>query len=79
MNQKMINKLEQVLEQVMGRKIQVVNDCSFKLDLGVDSLSMVEVVLTSEEVFGVIFDQSELTAENLERTESFLKLVESKL
>lgn len=79
MQQKMIEQLEQVLEQVTGRKIRVGKDSSFKLDLGVDSLGMVEVVLASEEAFGVTFDQSELTAENLERTNAFLGLVESKL
>ncbi len=79
MNQKMIEQLEHVLEQVTGRKMRVEKDSSFKHDLGVDSLSMVEVVLASEEAFGVTFDQSELIAENLERTDAFLGLVENKL
>lgn len=72
-------KLEQILKRITGRSISVASEQSFKEELGIDSLTMVELVLATEEKFGIEFDQSDLTEENLGTTDSFLRLLERKL
>ena len=72
-------KLEQILKRITGRCISVSSEQSFKEELGIDSLTMVELVLATEEEFGIEFDQSDLTEENLGTTDAFLRLLERKL
>lgn len=72
-------KLEQILKRITGRSISVSSEQSFKEELGIDSLTMVELVLATEEEFGIEFDQSDLTEENLGTTDAFLRLLERKL
>lgn len=72
-------KLGQILKRITGRSISVSSEQSFKEELGIDSLTMVELVLATEEEFGIEFDQSDLTEENLGTTDSFLRLLERKL
>ena len=76
--QDMLKKLEKVLTKVTGRKISVQEGQDFKRDLAVDSLSMVELVLETEIEFGVTFDRSELTEENLATTSALMRLLENK-
>ena len=45
-------KLEQILKRITGRSISVSSEQSFKEELGIDSLTMVELVLATEEEFG---------------------------
>lgn len=73
-----LKKLEKILKKVTGREIAVREGQNFKLELAVDSLSMVELVLETEVEFGIAFDQSELSEENLETTSAFVRLLESK-
>lgn len=72
-------KLEQILKRITGRSISVSSEQSFKEELGIDSLTMVELVLATEEEFGIEFDQSDLTEGNLGTTDAFLRLLERKL
>lgn len=72
-------KLGQILKRITGRSISVSSEQSFKEELGIDSLTMVELVLAIEEEFGIEFDQSDLTEENLGTTDAFLRLLERKL
>lgn len=72
-------KLGQILKRITGRSISVSSEQSFKEELGIDSLTMVELVLATEEEFGIEFDQSDLTEENLGTTDAFLRLLERKL
>lgn len=72
-------KLEQILKRITGRSISVTSEQSFKEELGIDSLTMVELVLATEEEFGIEFDQSDLTEGNLGTTDAFLRLLERKL
>ena len=72
-------KLGQILKRITGRIISVSSEQSFKEELGIDSLTMVELVLATEEEFGIEFDQSDLTEENLGTTDAFLRLLERKL
>ena len=72
-------KLGQILKRITGRSISVTSEQSFKEELGIDSLTMVELVLATEEEFGIEFDQSDLTEENLGTTDAFLRLLERKL
>ena len=69
-------KLEQILKRITGRSISVSSEQSFKEELGIDSLTMVELVLATEEEFGIEFDQSDLTQEKLGLTDAFLRLLE---
>ena len=68
-------KLGQILKRITGRSISVSSEQSFKEELGIDSLTMVELVLATEEEFGIEFDQSDLTEENLGTTDAFLRLL----
>lgn len=72
-------KLGQILKRITGRSISVSSEQSFKEELGIDSLTMVELVLATEEEFGIEFDQSDLTEENLGTTDAILRLLERKL
>lgn len=73
-----LKRLEKILKNVTGREISVREGQDFKQDLAIDSLSMVEVVLEAEIEFGVTFDQTELSEENLETTSAFMRLLENK-
>ena len=72
-------KLEQILKRITGRSISVTSEQSLKEELGIDSLTMAELVLATEEEFGIEFDQSDLTEGNLGTTDAFLRLLERKL
>ena len=48
-------------------------------DYGVDSFLLLELIVAIEEVYGVKFEQSDITAEVLESVSSLRALVESKL
>ena len=73
-----IDKLQKVLFKVTGRKISLQENKNFQKELGIDSLTMVEIVLETEEMFGLAFDQSDLCEEYLKDTSSFLQLLEIK-
>lgn len=73
-----LKRLEKILKNVTGREVCVREGQDFKQDLAIDSLSMVEVVLEAEIEFGVTFDQTELSEENLETTSAFMRLLENK-
>ncbi len=74
----MKEKLKEILLRVTGRDIQLEEGLFFRDDLGVDSLTMVEVVYECEETLGIVFGQEELTEDNLGTTTAFLKLLEGK-
>ncbi len=48
-------------------------------DYGVDSFLLLELIVAIEEVYGVKFEQSDITAEVLESVSSLRALLESKL
>ena len=73
-----IEEIGKNTEECHGERNFRTGRAGIKQDLAIDSLSMVEVVLEAEIEFGVKFDQTELSEENLETTSAFIRLLESK-
>lgn len=71
-----IAKLQNVIFSVTGRQVTFERNKNFHTDLGIDSLTMVELVLATEEAFGISFCPSDLCEENLQDTSSYLRLLE---
>lgn len=49
------------------------------IELGLDSISLIRVILNIEEKFNIIFDDDDLLAENFMDIESFTNYVKTKL
>ncbi|GIQ71277.1 acyl carrier protein [Xylanibacillus composti] len=67
-----------VLEIDADRMSQVAGDDALN-DLGMDSLNCVDIVLSIEEEFDVIFNDEELLLENLNTINKLAETVEQKL
>lgn len=72
-------RLEQVIKSVVGREVALDEKASFKDDLGIDSLSMIEIVIACEGEFNIEFAQSDLSSDNLDCVGAFLKLLEKRI
>ena len=54
-------QLAEIVHEISGRPVaQVVPAAAFTTDLDIDSLTMVEIVVTAEETFGVRIDDGDV-------------------
>ena len=68
-------KTEEVLFEAVGAEA-VTGEQDLKLDLGLDSLSLVAVVVGLEEALGVEFDESNLDPQTLVTVADLVRLAE---
>lgn len=77
------NEIKRVIEENLDDELYVptseidINENLFLV--GVDSLNVIKIVLGLEDVYGIEFDDSELTIENLQSIASIEKIVINKL
>ena len=63
---------------ILAEDVVITSESEFK-EMGVDSYSIVEVVLFIERKFGIIIPDIELTPENFENVSSIAKVVQAEL
>lgn len=66
-------EIKKILQEIAGRDVSTTS--SFK-DAGIDSLTVTELVIQTEEHLGIEYGQSDLTADNLASITAFIKLTE---
>lgn len=77
------NEIKRVIEENLDDELYVptseidINENLFLV--GVDSLNVIKIVLGLEDVYGIEFDDSELTIDNLQSIASIEKIVINKL
>lgn len=68
-----------LLMEIRGGNQEIKESDSLKDDVGVDSLTMVSLIISIENHFGVEFEDSDLSFENLETVGSLLAMLEKYL
>lgn len=69
--------IEKILEDLVGRKVSLGAGVTFR-ECGIDSLTVTELVILTEERLGIEYGQSELTPDVLIYPELFIRLTEEK-
>ena len=69
-------KIVKIAEETIGANLE---ECESLLESGVDSLSLVSLVISIEEVFGIAFLDDDLQPENLRTLSSLISLTEKYL
>ncbi len=69
------NEVYQVIEEVTG-STELSPEQNLKSDIGLDSLSIVTVIVGLEEKFGIMFDDSDLNPDELNTVKDLINLTE---
>lgn len=73
MEEQLIEIVKAVLE--LSEDIEIENDTDLQ-ELGLDSMTCVEIVVNLEEEFGVTIDEEDLLVENMSSIDALVRLVE---
>lgn len=68
--------IKRVLREVTGSET-IDSDQELKGDIGLDSLSLVNVIVSLEDLFGIQFDDSDLDPEKITKVKDLEHLVEN--
>lgn len=77
--QNTIKRMQAALERVTGLTVALAENGRLKEDLGLDSLSLVALVVELEEEFNILFDEGDLNPDQLLRAGDLAALLEKYL
>lgn len=73
------SKIEEILSLFVVDEVKISNKALLKEDLGLDSLSLVNLVLTLNEDFNISIKSEEISKENFYSTETLSNFISKKL
>ena len=71
--------LSQIILECTNRDGEIREETDLFVDLGLDSVEVFQVIVRTEEVFGIEFDDVDLLSENFSQIGSFCSLIQREL
>ena len=75
---KIIERIGKLINEINSNE-EITENSDLKLDLGLDSLSLVTLIVRMEETFEIMFDDSDLDPSKITTVGALVKLVEKSL
>lgn len=72
-------ELSEVIRECADRNGEIREETNLFVDLGLDSVEVFQVIVRTEEVFGIEFDDVDLLSENFSQIASFCSLIQREL
>lgn len=72
-------ELSEVIRECADRNGEIREETDLFVDLGLDSVEVFQVIVRTEEVFGIEFDDVDLLSENFSQIASFCSLIQREL